>query len=146
VQTERAQLKIRSERLTTCRVAADGSSIGLEFVDRIGATVTVEFPIEQAEAVVMTLPRLLACAVKQRTGNDEARYVFGLDEWSLESARNQGCLIATLKTTDGFEVSFAIPFEACQSLGFSLQQGCNEARVSDDGDEAATVTTAARFN
>lgn len=142
-------MKIRSERLTTCRVAPDGSSIGLDFVDRAGAVVTVELPIEQAEAVVMTLPHLLACAVKQRTGNDEARYVFGLNEWSLESARDQACVIATLKTTDGFEVSFAIPFEACQPLGFSLQQGADEARVADDGDDAvavATVTTAARLN
>lgn len=137
-------MKIRSERLTTCRVAPDGSSIGLEFIDRGGAAVTVEFPIEQAEAVVMTLPRLLACAVKQRTGNDEARYVFSLDEWSIESVRDQACLIATLKTTDGFEVSFAIPFETCQSLGFSLQKSAVDARVA--GDEEMIVTAAAIIN
>jgi hypothetical protein len=139
-------VKIRSERLTTCRVAPDGSSIGLDFVDRSGAAVTVELPIEQAEAMVMTLPHLLACAVKRRTGNDEARYVFSLNEWSLESARNQACVIATLKTTDGFEVSFAIPFEACQSLGFSLQRGAADAGVSDDGDEAVALPTATTFN
>ena len=142
----RNAVKIRSERLTTCRVASDGSSIGLDFVDRSGAAVTVEFPIEQAEAIVMTLPHLLACAVKQRTGNVEARYVFALDEWSLESAEDQACVIATLKTTDGFEVSFGIPFEACQHLGFSLQRGADRARIADEGDEAIAVTTATTFN
>jgi hypothetical protein len=142
----RNAVKIHSERLTTCRVAPDGSSIGLDFVDRSGAAVTVELPIEQAEAMVMTLPHLLACAVKRRTGNDEARYVFSLDEWSLESARNQACVIATLKTADGFEVSFAIPFEACQSLGFSLQRGADQARIARDGDEAVAVTPTARLN
>jgi hypothetical protein len=141
----RPAVKIRSERLTTCRVAPDGSSIGLDFVDRAGAAVTVELPIEQAEAVVMTLPRLLACAVKRRTGNDEARYVFSLNEWSIESAKDQACLIATLKTTDGFEVSFGIPFEACQALGWNLQQGADRARVGDDEETVAT-TAAARFN
>lgn len=142
----RNAVKIRSERLTTCRVASDGSSIGLDFVDRSGAAVTVELPIEQAEAIVMTLPHLLACAVKQRTGNVEARYVFALDEWSLESAEDQACVIATLKTTDGFEVSFGIPFEACHALGWNLQRGADRARIADEGDEAIAVTTATTFN
>ena len=43
----------------------------------------------------MTLPRLLACALKQKTGNDDARYVFELGESSLESVRGHRCLIAT---------------------------------------------------
>jgi hypothetical protein len=73
-------VKIRSKKLTTCRVASDGSSVGLEFLDQSGAAVTVELPLDQAEAVIMTLPHLLAQAVRRRTGTDEARYVFGLHE------------------------------------------------------------------
>jgi hypothetical protein len=139
-------VKIRSERLTTCRVAPDGASIGLEFVDSVGATVTVDLPIEQAQAVVMTLPHLLARAVRQRTGDDEARYVFALDEWSLESARGQACLIVTLKTTDGFEVSFGIPFEACLTLGFNLQRGADQALIGDDADAPTATAAGGRFN
>jgi hypothetical protein len=56
----------------------------------------------------MTLPQLLACALRQRTGDQDARYVFGLGEWAIESAKDQACLIATLKTPDGFEVCFGI--------------------------------------
>jgi hypothetical protein len=37
-------------------------------------------------------------------------------EWAIESAQRQACLIATLKTPDGF----SIPFEACRSLGWNL--------------------------
>jgi hypothetical protein len=120
-------VKIRSSTLTTCQVAADGGSVALELIDGSGAVVTVELPFDQAEAIVMTLPTLLTQALQQQTGNDDARYVFGLGEWSLENAKGQACLIATLKTTDGFEVSFGIPFDACRSLGWNLYQGAERA-------------------
>ncbi len=137
-------VKIRRKTLTTCRVATDGSNVELEFVDHSGATVVLELPLDQAEAVVMTLPHLLARAVKSHTGDDEARYVFGLHEWSIEGAKDKSCLIATLKTTNGFEVSFGIPFEACQSLGWNLQNGADRAvdagEMSEIGEETRGVT------
>jgi hypothetical protein len=113
-------VKIRSEKLTTCRVAADGGEVGLEFLDASGAAVRLEMPVEQAELLIMTLPQLLACALRQRTGDQDARYVFGLGEWAIERAKGQDCLIATFKTPDGFEVCFGIPFEACHSFGWNL--------------------------
>ena len=60
-------VKIRSEKLTTCRVAADGAEVGLEFVDASGAPVRLEMPVEQAESLIMTLPQLLARALRQRS-------------------------------------------------------------------------------
>jgi hypothetical protein len=120
-------VKISSRKLTTCSVAGDGSKVGLEFLDQSGTTVTVELPLEQAEVVVMTLPRLLAGAVRQKTGNQEARYVFGLHEWAIEGAEDQQCLIATLKTMNGFEVCFGIPFEVCRAFGWTLQRGADAA-------------------
>jgi hypothetical protein len=119
-------VKIRSHKLTTCQVAADGTNVSLEFLDRDGAAVAVEFPIDQAEAVVMTNPHLLARAVKRQTGDEAARYVFNLEGWSIESTENGKCLLATLTTSRGFEVCFAIPYEACHSLGWNLQQGASD--------------------
>ena len=49
------------------------------------------------------MPQLLACALRQRTGDQDARYVFGLGEWAIENAKGQACLITKLKTPDGFE-------------------------------------------
>jgi hypothetical protein len=135
-------VKIRSSQLTTCRVASDGSNVGLEFLDQSGATVTVELPLDQAEAVIMTLPHLLARAVRRQTGDQDARYVFGLHEWALEGAKDQECLIATLKTTNGFEVCFGIPFEACKSFGWNLQRGADLAGA--DAGEAELAIEAAR--
>jgi hypothetical protein len=122
-----AVVKIRSQKLTTCRVAADGTNVGLEFLDHDGTAVTVELPLDQAEAVVMTMPHLLARAVKCKTGSETARYVFNLEGWSIEGTVEKNCLIATLTTAQGFEVCFAIPYEACHSLGRYLQQGAEDA-------------------
>lgn len=139
-------MKILSKRLTTCGVADDGSSVGLELVDRSGSVVTVELPFEQAEALVMTLPRLLARALRQQTGDDEARYVFGLREWAVESTKDQSCLITTLKTTDGFEVSFGIPLEASRSLGWTLQQGAEEPDSIGVGPGVSVTNPRANLN
>jgi hypothetical protein len=98
--------------------------------------VAVEMPFEQAEAVVMTLPRLLASAVRQKTGDQEARYVFGLHGWAIEGVKDQQCLIATLKTMDGFEVCFGIPFEVGRVFGCNLQriaEGALEASIGPVG-------------
>ena len=141
-----AVMKIRSSKLTTCRVATDGRNVDLEFIDCSGATVTVELPFDQAEAMVMTLPSLLAHALRMQTGDDEARYVFGLREWSVESTKGQACLIATLKTMDGFEVSFGIPYEACRSLGWNLQQSADQAVDASNVNEASIAPSRTKLN
>jgi hypothetical protein len=120
-------VKIRSHVLTTCRVTADGETVELGLVDDAGTEVSLELPFEQAEAVVMTLPQLLTRALQRRTGKPEARYVFGLGEWLIEDTRGDDCLIVTLKTTDGFEVSFGIPFKECRALGWSLKHEADAA-------------------
>jgi hypothetical protein len=137
---------IRSKKLTTCSVAPDGSNIGLEFLDQSGATIAVELPLDQAEAVVMTLPHLLARALVNCTGSAAARYVFELDEWSIERAKDQNCLIATLKTRNGFEVCFGVPFEACQSLGSTLQRGADEAVEASAVNDEAIAPSRSKLN
>jgi hypothetical protein len=136
-------VKISSEKLMVCRVAADGSTVELEFLDHAGTQVALELSLDQAEAVVMTLPHLLANATKLRTGSDDARYVFGLSDWCIEGA-NRSCLIATLKTTDGFEVSFGIPLEVCRSFGWNLQHKADQAH--DAGGERAVVASRVKLN
>jgi len=120
-------VKVDCAKLTTCGVTASGDTIELNLVDAAGARVCVRLPFDQAEAVAMTLPHLLTRALKRRTGKPEARYVFDLGEWLIEGAKGQNCLIVTLKTTDGFEVSFGIPFAEGQSLGWTLKREADAA-------------------
>jgi hypothetical protein len=49
-----------------------------------------------------------------------------------------------LKTTNGFEVCFGIPFEACKSFGWNLQRGADRARAGADAGEAELAIEAAR--
>jgi len=84
--------------------------------------------------------------VKRQTGNDNARYVFGLEGWSIESAKEQDCLIATLITSNGFEVCFAIPFEACRSLGWSLLHDADQAVEASVVDEQAIAPVRGKLN
>ena len=128
-------MKIASSKLTTCGIASDWETVELEFVDQSGDATTLQLPLDQAEAVVMTLPHVLAHALKRRTGKPDARYVFGLGEWCIEDTRDHDSLIVTLKTTDGFEVSFGIPFEAGRALGFSLQHEAKAAIAANERDE-----------
>ena len=90
-------------------------------VDDAGEPVSVAFPFRQAASVMMTMPRLLSKALKEQTQSDTSRYVFMLGRWSIESTE-QPCLIMTLTTDDGFEVSFGIPFETCRAMGWALKE------------------------
>jgi hypothetical protein len=129
-------MRIALKELTTCGVQPGGEALELNFVDTAGAQVCLQVPFDHAQALVMTLPRLLDVLLKRITGNPQARYVFTLGRWSIENASEQNCLIATLSTDDGFEVSFGIPPEACRGLGWVLK---TEADTLAPADEAARV-------
>jgi hypothetical protein len=94
----------------------------------------------------MTLPHLLSSAVRRKTGNDESRYVFDLGEWAIESAKGHNCLIATLKTPNGFEVSFAIPPEAGRFFGWTLQREAAATIQARDIEELAAAAGRAKNN
>ena len=113
-------MKIISSNLTTCRVTDEGGTIELQLLDDSQRIVTLQLPFAQAETIIMTLPSLLTSAVKQQTGDQGARYVFGLGDWMLEQTKDRNCLIATLTTTDGFAACFGMPLGACRSLGQNL--------------------------
>lgn len=112
---------MNSTRLTICKVVKEGAAIRLEFLDGDGQPASVEFPFDQAESIVMTLPQMLSKALQRRTREHSSRYVFSLGRWSIESCDAKS-LIATLSTLDGFQVSFAIPFDVCQAIGHALRR------------------------
>jgi hypothetical protein len=115
-------MEIESSKLTTCDVAPDGEVITLNLVDVAGNPVSLRLPFDQAGALAMTLPGLLSKALKARCGNESSRYVFPLGEWLLEGAADGRTLIVTLKTVDGFEVSFGASLDLCRSLASELKR------------------------
>jgi hypothetical protein len=125
------QKKMTSSQLTTCSVVKDGSAIRLEFLDGDNESVSVEFPFEQAQSIVMTLPQILSKALQRRTRSASSRYAFSLGRWSIESSDEKNSLIVTLATDDGFQVSFAIPFDACRAIGWALGREGRSAAEHD---------------
>jgi hypothetical protein len=107
-QEHRAPFRIVSRQLTTCSVIEGGKTICFDFVRQAGESVSIEMPFDQAESIVMTVPRLLSAALKMQTGDAQARYVFSVGNWSLELAKDQNYRILAVRTPDGFEVAFAI--------------------------------------
>jgi hypothetical protein len=124
-------VKIRSSKLTTCDVWQDGSTIALSLLDHSGKPVTLELPLEQAEAVAVTLPHLLSRAVKQKTGNDKSRYVFKVDEWAIETVEDHDSLVVTLTTGNGFSVSFDFSYAACQCIIGDFEEGLEKATTGE---------------
>jgi hypothetical protein len=121
--------------LTTCDAVRNGEIIKLDFIDEDGRHISLRLAFEHAQSIAMTLPRLLTQAVKAQTGQDNARYVFPLGEWALEGIEEDQTLILSLKTRDGFEVSFRIPPEACRSLGWTLQRETDPGRKAEHLDD-----------
>jgi hypothetical protein len=129
---------INCSTLTTCHAVENGAVVMLEFIDEDGRSMSLRLAFEQAQSIAMTLPRLLTEAVKAQTRQDSARYVFPLGEWSLEGIEGNHCVILTLKTEDGFEVSFRMPPDACKSLGWALQHDADASAHADrSGDTPA---------
>src|SRR5262245_59009581 len=65
--------KIEIGQLTTCEVDSGGEAVRLGFVDEAGNPTSVGLSFEQAEAIAMTLPRLLSNALKMRMHSAGAR-------------------------------------------------------------------------
>jgi hypothetical protein len=113
-------MKIALRELTTCSVQPGGEALELHFVDATGAEICLQVPFDHAQAMAMTLPRLLDVALKQVTGTPQARYVF--------------------------EVSFGMPPEACRSLGWTLKNEADTLALADDAAPAPASRDTACLN
>jgi hypothetical protein len=104
-----------------------GKTMRFDLVGQAGEPVSIEMPFDQAESIVMTIPRLLSAALRMQTGDNRARYIFPVGNWSLELAKDQNYRILTVRTPDGFEVAFAISFETSVAMGSALTCGSEAA-------------------
>ena len=104
-----------------------GKTIRFDLLGQAGEPVSIEMPFDQAESIVMTIPRLLSAALRMQTGDNRARYVFSVGNWSLELAKDQNYRILGVRTPDGFEVAFAISFETSVAIGSALTCGSEAA-------------------
>lgn len=79
-------MKIETQALTTCEIAADGGAISLGFVDSTGNPATIRLSLNQVGALVMTLPGLIDKALQTRFGDESLRYAYPLASWLEQSS------------------------------------------------------------
>jgi len=108
---------------TSCEVSGDGEAIRLSYCDDAGATRDLNISAEQAGALAMTLPRLLSAALQARSRDPNLRFVFPLAECNLEAAAGSSHRILSLRTSDGFEVSFSLSQEALAEMSELIDLG-----------------------
>jgi hypothetical protein len=113
-------MKIDTQALTTCEVAADGGAISLGFVDSTGKPATIRLSLNQVGALAMTLPGLIDKALQTRFGDQSLRYAYPLASWLVEQSSDPAQSMITLRTEDGFSVCFSIPRQQQSELGQAL--------------------------
>lgn len=113
-------MKIGTQALTTCEVAADGGAISLGFVDSTGNPATIRLSLNQVGALAMTLPGLIDRALQARFGDQSLRYAYPLASWLVEQSSDPTQTMVTLWTVDGFSVCFSIPRQQQSELGAAL--------------------------
>lgn len=95
------------ERLTTWSVAQDGCRVRLGFAAGDWNLRRVGLPIEAMNTLLLTLPRILGCALDAH-GDSSDRIVQPFSGWRLERASGYERLILTPQTPEGFSVAFAL--------------------------------------
>jgi hypothetical protein len=113
-------MEIDVQALTTCEVALAGDAISLGFIEATGSPATIRLSLEQAGALLMTLPGLVDAALQRSFRDRSLRYTFPLASWSLEQSSDPTQCIVTLRTAGGFSVCFSIPRERQIELGEAL--------------------------
>ena len=113
-------MEITTQALTTCEVAADGGAVSLGFVDANGKPATIRLSLNQVGALAMTLPGLIDKALQKRFGDQNLRYAYPLESWTVEQSSDPTQSMVTLRTVDGFSVCFSIPHRQQSELGEAL--------------------------
>ena len=99
---------IRAKQLTTFSVAPDGSSVAIGVADEEGQDAALMLPAECLRALIMTLPDMMRRALRAQHGDPSLRLVYPVAGWEIERSTQPEIRIVTLRTSDGFHVSFAM--------------------------------------
>jgi hypothetical protein len=100
--------QIHGTHLTKFSVAEDGASVSLGFADENGASCALVLPAECLRPLIMTLPEMMRQSLTRQYRDPSLRLVYPVDSWEIEGSSEPGRLILTLRTPDGFQVSFAL--------------------------------------
>jgi hypothetical protein len=113
-------MTIDVKELTTYKISEDGQTVILSLIDKAGNATSLRFQLGELGNLVMTLPSLIEVALRRKYRDASFRYTYPIGSWAVEAATDPASLIVTLRTTDGFGVSFAMERGSAQELGHSM--------------------------
>lgn len=99
---------IRVKSLTAFSVAPDGANIAIGVADEDGGAGALTLPTDCLRELMMTLPEMMRRALRLQHHDPSLRLVYGTAGWEVERSTVSGTFIVTLRTPDGFHVSFAL--------------------------------------
>ena len=111
--------RIDARHLTGLELAKDGSCFALQGVDGNGADWSLHLPSTFLQQLILTLPNLALKAMRAQHNDDTLRIVYPAHTCTVELASDQRTFILTLRTEDGFHVSFGLSAEQCETIGDS---------------------------
>ena len=116
--------EIHAAALTTFEVALDGSSVKLNVLDQAGQPAALILPAACVNQLLMTIPRMVETALRNRHGDDSLRFVHPIESFALElagpEAGGKPHLILTIETGGGFKASFGACEKVMMRLGHSI--------------------------
>lgn len=110
------------KELTTYKISEDGQSVTLKMLDELGAEAALSFGIGELGNLVMTLPGLIETALQRQLRDGSFRFAYPVGSWAIEESTDPSSLIVTLRTKDGFGVSFSMPRGNAMRLAHSLSE------------------------
>lgn len=121
-------MKVDVKQLSDYAVAADGQSISLGVVDANNCNIQLTMDVDQLGMLVMTLPGLIERALRAKYRDATLRYCHPTGTYMVEQASDPNSLIVTMRTPDGFGVSFSMSRAQADVLGDALSLGAMEKR------------------
>jgi len=110
------------KELTTYKISEDGQWVTLKMLDELGAEAALSFGIGELGNLVMTLPGLIETALQRQLRDGSFRFAYPVGSWAIEESTDPSSLIVTLRTKDGFGVSFSMPRGNAMRLAHSLSE------------------------
>ena len=99
---------IRGRQLTTFDVSPDGESFAIHVTDEQARPASLVLPAACLNAVMMTLPEMVRRSLRRRFHDDTMRVVYLVGSWEVEKSPQPAAVIVTLRTPNGFQVSFGL--------------------------------------
>jgi hypothetical protein len=100
--------EIVGKELISYDIASDGKWFRMSFSCVNGERGSLSLPTECLMALIITLPRMMTQALSARFGDDRLRLVYPAEEVLIEGTPDPSTFIMTLRTPDGFTVSFSL--------------------------------------